>query len=176
MSALKLYRHYEKLAININSHHPHLCCSHAMSIFTATTLNLGDNVVTRRHRDYKNLANGLCAAVFLRNYDHKLGGQLVLHEPQLILKFSPGWIIFLPSAGITHSNLAICNNEWCSSITYYAAGGLFRWAAYGFKGEKKLDTREAKRLKREHEAKWNDGIDLFSKADKLKEDIITLFP
>ena len=70
----------------------------------ATTLNLGDKVVTKRHRDIVNLANGLCAVVSLNYYDHKQGGHLVLHDLNLILAFPPGWIIFLLSACITHSN------------------------------------------------------------------------
>ena len=139
MSAPKLYEHYEKLVEDINAHHLEVCCPHAKSVFMATTLNLGDTVVTKRHRDTKNLANGFCAVVSLGNYDHKQGGHLVLHDLNLILEFPPGWVIFLPSACIIHSNIGISDDEWWSSITYYTAGGLFRWAAYGFQSEQDFE-------------------------------------
>lgn len=177
MSAPKLYKHYEKLAEDFNVHHPGLCCPHANSVFMATTLNLGDKVVTKEHRDHKNLGNGLCAVVSLGNYDYKSGGHLVLHDLKLILEFPPGWVIFLPSACITHSNTGISDNEWRSSITYYTAGGLFRWAAYGFQSEKDLRKHNPEQLQKmteEKENRWNYGVDLFSTSEKLKEDISTV--
>lgn len=176
MSAPKLYKHYEKLVTDIKSHDPELCLPFAKSVFMATTINLGDKVVTTRHRDQANLPNGLCAVMSLGSYNHKLGGHLVLHELKLILEFPPGWIIFLPSASITHSNIGISDNEWRSSITYYTAGGLFRWVAYGFQGEKKLDPEQLQRIKEQSSTRWNYGIDLFSKSEELREDISTAFP
>ncbi len=146
------------------------------SVFMATTINLGDKVVTMKHKDQANLPSGLCAVVSMGSYDYKLGGQLVLHELKLIIEFPPGYVIFLPSASITHSNLGVSDNEWRSSITYYTAGGLFRWVAYGFKTERqfrKEDPGEFERIKDKdtREARWREAINLFSKDKELKEDI-----
>lgn len=175
MSAPKLYRHYDSLANNIRSHYPELCLPHADSVFMATTINLGDKVVTRRHRDEKNLANGLCGVVSLGNYDYKHGGHLVLHEPKIILEFPPNWVIFLPSACIEHSNIGISDKEWRSSITYYTAGGLFRWVAYGYQCEGDVDPEQLQRIQEAGDTRWNEGIDLLSKVGNLKKDIISTF-
>lgn len=133
-------------------------------------------MVTTKHRDFKNLANGLCAVVSMGNYDYKLGGHLVLHDKiKLIIEFPPGWVIFLPSASVTHSNIGIADNEWRSSITFYTAGSLFRWVAYGFQGEKTLGTEQLKRMDGEKEDRWNNAINLFSKYEELKGDIETTY-
>ncbi|KAI9429731.1 hypothetical protein H4582DRAFT_1826172, partial [Lactarius indigo] len=125
-----------------------------------------------------NLPNGLCAVVSMGDYNHKLGGHLVLHELKLIMEFPPGYVIFLPSASITHSNIGISDNEWRSSITYYTAGGLFRWNAYGGKTEKELSKKDPqllKRIKNGIEARWEKAIDLFSKHEELEDDIRKVF-
>ncbi|KAH9020249.1 hypothetical protein EDB83DRAFT_2231689 [Lactarius deliciosus] len=147
------------------------------SVFMATTVNLGDKVVTVRHKDQANLPNGLCAVVSMGNYDHTHGGHLVLHELKLIMEFPPGYVIFLPSASITHSNIGVSDNEWRSSITYYTAGSLFRWAAYRFKTEKQLreqDPGHFKRMIDEREARWKDAVNLFSRHEELIDDISKL--
>ncbi|KAH9042411.1 hypothetical protein EDB84DRAFT_1230672, partial [Lactarius hengduanensis] len=86
---------------------------------------------TSDYCEQANLPNGLCTVVSMRNCDYTLGGHLVLHELKLIMEFPPSYVILLPSASITHSNMRVSDNEWRSSITY-TAGSLFRWAAYRF--------------------------------------------
>ncbi|KAH9163404.1 hypothetical protein EDB89DRAFT_1860008, partial [Lactarius sanguifluus] len=77
-------------------------------------------------------------------------------------------------ASITHSNIGVSDKEWRSSITYYTAGGLFRWVAYGWKTEKTLkkeDLQHLERIKGRMEARWKEAIDLFSKYEELEDDI-----
>ncbi|KAH9009462.1 hypothetical protein EDB85DRAFT_1881571, partial [Lactarius pseudohatsudake] len=180
MSAPKLYRHYEQLADSLLTYELEeaLQRPYAKCAFMASTINLGDKVVTLRHKDHKNLPSGLCAVVSMGDYNHKLGGHLVLHELKLIMEFPPGYVIFLPSASITHSNIEISDDEWRSSITYYTAGGLFRWHAYGGRTEERLRTEDPQlwnRMKDGMEARWKEAIDLFSKYEELEDDIRKFF-
>ena len=60
------------------------------------------------------------------------------------------------------------------SIAQYAAGGLFRWVAYGFKSAKSLlKTKPSKLLKKRIDKdpgkRWREGLAMFSKLDELQE-------
>ncbi|KAH8979484.1 hypothetical protein EDB92DRAFT_1806445, partial [Lactarius akahatsu] len=66
---------------------------------------------TSYYCEQANLFNGLCAVVSMRNYDYTLGGHLILHELKLIMKFSSSYVILLPSASITHSNMRVSDNK-----------------------------------------------------------------
>ncbi|KAH9011201.1 hypothetical protein EDB83DRAFT_2234121, partial [Lactarius deliciosus] len=73
-------------------------------VFMATTINLGDKVITVRHKDQKNLSNCLCAVVSMRDYYHKLGGYLVFHKLKPIMEFSPGYVIFFYLLPASHTS------------------------------------------------------------------------
>ena len=58
--------------------------------------------------------------------------------PQLgvLIEFPPGTLILLPSATLVHSNATVQPGETCDSLTFFTAGGLFRWVVYDFQKEK----------------------------------------
>lgn len=85
-----------------------------------------------------NFAAGWCAVTALGRFDHRKGGQLVFDELQLIIDIPSGATIFFPSALMTHYNLAIGAEEERFSMVRYTAGGLFMFAAAGFRTLKKL--------------------------------------
>ncbi|KAF9786616.1 hypothetical protein BJ322DRAFT_1003890, partial [Thelephora terrestris] len=99
--------------------------------YSAVTFNLGGKVCNFPHRDYKNLAWGWCAVTSLGTYDPRLGGHLVLWELGIAVEFPPYSTIMLPSAILTHFNIAIQEGEKRLSIVQYNSSGLFRWLAYG---------------------------------------------
>lgn len=99
----------------------------ARSPFCATTVNFGPKAATKIHRDSKNLIGGLCALVVLGSFNHRTSGHLLLHDLKTIIELRPGDVIFIPSAGIAHSNSPMKEEEDRSSIVQYTAGGLFRW-------------------------------------------------
>ncbi|KDQ06054.1 hypothetical protein BOTBODRAFT_121958, partial [Botryobasidium botryosum FD-172 SS1] len=143
----------------------------------------GPFILLRCHRDYKNLAYGLCMLIVLGAFDYEKGGQLVLHELKLVIDLKPGDVLFLPSALITHQNLPIGEDETRFSITGYTAGGLFQLYDHFFLSQVEIRreiAREKEDMERgegtegylEHlelllstpeggQATWNNGWELF---------------
>ncbi|KAH9012454.1 hypothetical protein EDB85DRAFT_1877742 [Lactarius pseudohatsudake] len=83
-----------------------------LSICPISTCFCGNYSQSRRQvitvsKQQANLPNGLCAVVSMGNCDHTPGGHLVLHELKHIMEFPPGYVILLPSASITHSNMRV---------------------------------------------------------------------
>jgi hypothetical protein len=66
--------------------------------FTGFVINL--NVMTKAHRDHKDLKG--CIVLVVGDFE---GGELVLHEPGLVLELRSGDVVIFPSSKITHFNL-----------------------------------------------------------------------
>jgi hypothetical protein len=74
-----------------------------------------------------------------------------------------------------HGNTPIGDGETRLSIAQYAAGGLFRWVAYGFRSAKTLlKSAAGRRLKNTIDKaageRWMEGLSLFSTAGGLQAD------
>ena len=95
----------------------------------------------------------------------------MLEELGLLVEFPPSSTILIPSALITHHNLPIKGHEACYSIVQYAAGGLFRWAANGFKTDKvwhgKATAEMKEQRKTDDENRWANFVDMFTAYDEL---------
>ena len=81
---------------------------------------------------------------------------------------------------MTHGNTPIGEGETRFSIAQYAAGGLFRWVAYGFHLAKSiLKTEAGKRLKRKVDKgtgeRWREGMEMFSTVGGLQADTEGVF-
>lgn len=103
----------------------------------------------------------------------------MLEEQEQVVEFPPGTCAFLLSACIKHSNTGIKILEERSSMTQYAAGGLFRWKAHGYRSAKDLAKTEKGRalldgFNQGDGERWNDGINLFSKASTWLSDHQTM--
>lgn len=107
---------FDQLLYNIFSNSP----------FCGTTFNLGPKASTIEHRDSKNLIGGVCAIIVLGWFNHETSGHLLFHELKTIMEAQSGDVIFMPSAGIAHSNSRIKEGEDRCSIVQYTAGGNFR--------------------------------------------------
>lgn len=84
---------------------------------------------------------------------------------KLIVEMGPGDIIFIPSALVTHENIPIGEGEWRRSVVYYSAGGLFRWAAAGYKTHVQWRAENPAAYKQhleEGEKRWEEGWNKFS--------------
>jgi len=126
------------------------------SVFACTAFNFGPRVVTKPHRDHLNLAYGWCSITALGNFDHKLGGHVVLPDLKLAIEFPAGSTILVPSAVLTHYNLPIGSKETRRSITQFSAGGIFRWISYGFQLKRAATAASVK-----GEKCWERGKGLF---------------
>ncbi|KAF8235818.1 hypothetical protein L208DRAFT_1255133, partial [Tricholoma matsutake] len=140
------------------------------SVWTAMSLNFGPATWCYQHKDWGNLAYGVCVITSAGNFDPTCGGHLILWEYGLVIEFPPGVLIIIPSAVISHSNVPIQSHETRYSFTQYAAGGLFRWVEHGFQKEdsytKGLPAAEHAAEKVCKEAHKKFGLSLFSTMDE----------
>ncbi|KAJ7030783.1 hypothetical protein C8F04DRAFT_1263474 [Mycena alexandri] len=177
--APKLYRYYCKVLRALFRKHPNLTHTFRNSIFPAVTLNCGD-AVTFEHCDIFNLVHGFCPITSGGRFNHVLGGHIYLRQLRLIIQFPSGATILIPSGCLDHGNTPIQTGETRYSMTQYAAGGLFRWAAYGFQSVKSLLAQPGgEDVKNAFDgvpgSRWKWGLDLFSKYDELLSNHVDIF-
>ncbi|KAJ7605330.1 hypothetical protein FB45DRAFT_767179, partial [Roridomyces roridus] len=128
-----IYSAYHRNKRSLLARQPGLRGVFPKSPFASITVNLGPFSVSPPHADQGNKADGMCCITALGEYDPDQGGHLVLWDYDLIVRFPPGCAILIPSAVVTHSNTPIQDGEERFSLLQYSAGGLFRWAANGYK-------------------------------------------
>lgn len=75
--------------------------------FDASSINFTLNTATSMHRDYKNLAWGLCCIGPLGKFDHTTSAQLKLEEVKMIVEVCPHDLFFIPFDTIRHGNASI---------------------------------------------------------------------
>lgn len=142
------------------------------------SLNLGPFAITLEHADEANLAGGICLVHSGGRYNSKKGGQIYLRELKLVIEFPSNSLMGFPSAIIRHGNLATAEGETRTSVTQYAAAGLFHWVDFGFctsEVSAKKDPAKVQRLKNDSEGRWRRALERFSKVDKLHEDRALVF-
>ncbi|KAJ6536257.1 hypothetical protein B0H19DRAFT_1317914 [Mycena capillaripes] len=176
----KLYKEYCNTLRGIFESQPELEHLFPNSVFPAATWNLGPSVVTRDHEDGRNAPHGMCGVTSAGDFNHKRGGHIYLKQLKTVIEFPSGSSISIPSAAITHGNTAIGKGETRYSMTQYAAGELFRWAAYGYQGIKDLLATEGGAEKKcaldgEPGARAAWAIGLLSKIDELEMDRVAVF-
>ncbi|KAI9056573.1 hypothetical protein FKP32DRAFT_1586074, partial [Trametes sanguinea] len=165
--APKLHQYYESTLNAVCEHDPSLRPNFPRNAFAAATFNLGPETVTYRHRDHLNLPFGWCAVTALGDFDPVSGGHLVIWDLKMIFEFPPGSSILLPSALLVHSNLPIAPGERRYSFTQYSAGGLFRWAASGFRPMNSLTPQERDAIHRAGRDRWAQGVEMLSLWSEL---------
>ncbi|KAF7797134.1 hypothetical protein EIP86_008326 [Pleurotus ostreatoroseus] len=128
--------------------------------------------------DQLNLADGLCWIMANGDYDPTVGGHLILWELGLVVEFPPGATVLIPSAVITHGNVPVREGETRTSMTQYAAGGLFRWVEYGFQTERSLmesGSAHSVKVAGERATRWEQTVSLYSEYQSLGEDRRAVF-
>ncbi|KAJ6514875.1 hypothetical protein C8R47DRAFT_1063654 [Mycena vitilis] len=173
--APKLHEHYRSTMEALHQHLPHLPRNYDefTSVFAAATFNFGPFTVTFPHLDFANLAWGWCAITALGRFDPDKGGHLILWDLHLVIRFPPGCSILIPSAILRHSNVSIQQGETRYSFTQYTAAGIFRYVYNGFRTDKSMKTglskAEKARRARDREARWAEGVKMYSKWDVAVE-------
>jgi hypothetical protein len=178
--APKLYRYLARILEALFGKHDGLIHNFHNSIFPVASFNCGPTTISLDHTDYGNLSHGLCALTALGSYNHTLGGHLILFDFKLVIQFPIGSTALIPSGCVRHANTPIQDNETRLSIAQYAAGGLFRWVAYGFQSVKSLTKTKAGKAQKgviDQQAgnRWMRGMEMFSKLDELAADVNTIF-
>ncbi|KZP11062.1 hypothetical protein FIBSPDRAFT_678375, partial [Athelia psychrophila] len=118
----KLMQHNSELQLELIGINNMLMVVFPDSPFCALTINMGPQTVCLPHRDYWNVVYRTCPIGVLGPFNHRTGGQLILHEPKLVIELRRGDIMFIPSAAVTHENAPIVAGEKCYSFTQYTAG------------------------------------------------------
>ncbi|KAK7040609.1 hypothetical protein R3P38DRAFT_3310283 [Favolaschia claudopus] len=136
--APKLYEYYYNTLHGLYKKQPELEQLFHNSIFPTASFNLGPDVVTPEHLDMLNLPHGMCAITSGGQFDYKRGGHLFMKQLNILCEFPSGSTILLLSGSCEHGNTPIAKTETRYSMTQYAAGALFRWAAYGYQSTKSL--------------------------------------
>lgn len=139
------------------------------SVFPMCTFNVGPRTVCVAHKDSMNVP-GFCLITALGNFDCDKGGELVLWDFGLIIRFPPGSTVAIPSALVYHSNTAIQEGEVRYSMTQYAAGALFRFVENKWKSDVKFMEDDPKGWEEELERRktqWETFKGLFGKYTDL---------
>ncbi|KAF7969180.1 hypothetical protein HWV62_28009 [Athelia sp. TMB] len=166
----KLMQHYSDLQVELMGINSLLTAVFPGSPFCALTINMGPQTVCLPHRDYWNLAYGTCPIGVLGSFNHRTGGQLILHEPKLIIEVRRGDVMFIPSAAITHENAPISVGEERYSFTQYTAGGLFRYVWCDGRLIKELKTADSEKYGQYvdgGEKRWLEGWAKYSTMREL---------
>jgi hypothetical protein len=103
-----------------------------------------------------------------------------LFDFKIVVQFPVGSTALIPSGCVRHGNTPIQESETRLSIAQYAAGGLFRWVAYGFQSIKSLTKSKAGKAQKQvidmqAGNRWMRGVEMFSKSDELAADVNTIF-
>ncbi|KIK50091.1 hypothetical protein GYMLUDRAFT_51398 [Collybiopsis luxurians FD-317 M1] len=162
----EMYAEYKANDEALRSSNPTLRKNFPDSVFAATTFNLGPQTVTPDHVDHGNNGPGGCAITSAGDFDDAKGGELVLWDLGIVIRFPPGSSIIILSAILRHSNLPIQPGEKRYSITQYSAGALFRFAANGMKNDKDyLPTATPEQVEeyiRERRTRWEKSLKKFT--------------
>ncbi|RPD55261.1 hypothetical protein L226DRAFT_470756, partial [Lentinus tigrinus ALCF2SS1-7] len=166
-----VHEHYHACLNDLLKSDPTLTRPFDNSVFAAGTFNLGARVATKVHLDHMNLATGWCGIIALGDFDPTTGGHLALWDLKLLLQFPPGAVIFIPSAILRHSNVAVSAHETRLSFTQYTAGGLFRWRDCGFRSKKAFENAGLQDTQG-GENRFREGVARFSKWEDLMASVL----
>ncbi|KAJ7212391.1 hypothetical protein B0H12DRAFT_1205796 [Mycena haematopus] len=134
----RLSRYYQTTLQGLLAHHPELEMLFPNSVFPTATFNLGPDVVCDEHLDMLNNPFGMCAVTSAGDFNHQRGGHIYLKQLKAVIEFPSGSSVLILSGACDHGNTPIAVGETRYSMTQYAAGALFRWAAYGYQTTKSL--------------------------------------
>ena len=162
-----MYAHYSTTLASLCARDPSLKPNFARSVFSCSTFNLGPHTVTRMHTDHLNLPFGWCSITALGDYDPWHGGHLVLADLRMVIEFPPSSTILIPSAILRHCNTPVAPAERRYSFTQFSPGGIFRWAACGFRSAKDAGI-SAKELSSMGPSRWEEGLGMLSKWSELQ--------
>lgn len=109
--------------------------------WAAMTVDSGRQTVACPHTDPGNLAFGWSCITSLGDFDPQEGGHLVLWDVNIVVTFPPGYVVFILSAVVLHSNTPISPTEHRYSMTQYSAAGLFRWVDNDIRSDKSIEQR-----------------------------------
>ncbi|KAF8952162.1 hypothetical protein BDZ97DRAFT_1880486 [Flammula alnicola] len=144
-----IYRYQKSCIEQLLAHDPELKCTTPKTIFPTTACNFR-NVCCYKHHDMQNCPFGWCAITALGDFDHTLGGHLVLWELKLDIEFPMDILV---------------------SITQYCTGSIFCYVDNGFRTDRALHEEDKKRYEKSQAQKdhmWRMSLGLLSTVQDLK--------
>ncbi|PPR04674.1 hypothetical protein CVT24_011891 [Panaeolus cyanescens] len=171
MFAPNVFSYYLDRMKSLNTHRPLLQRPFARSVFACAGFNIGHRVAAFMHRDCMNCPFGWCAIHALGDFDHELGGHMLLEDLKIAIEFPPNSLMLIPSAIIKHGNAAVAEGGVRASFTQFTPGNLFRFIDCGFQTESSLQIQDKDRYRHMMELKksrWIEGVKLWSTVEELQ--------
>ncbi|TFK20480.1 hypothetical protein FA15DRAFT_720334, partial [Coprinopsis marcescibilis] len=106
-----VYTYYKDRLDSLFKRMPQLQRNFGKSMFPRAAFNFGSQVCTVNHHDCMNCPFGWCTIHALGEFNHRMGGHLVLPDLKLVIEFPPRAVVLMPSATLTHSNTKVSNGE-----------------------------------------------------------------
>lgn len=160
----KMHEYYQSTMLKIKQSDPSFK-SPFVDTFPSAAFNLGLQIICKPHRDFKNLAFGICAIMALGAFDAEEGGHLVLDELHLVIEFPPGSTALISFVVVTHLNTRVRLGEKRFSFIQYASGTIFLYVKNGMQTDKTVlrnVTDEEKPLwKILRSTRWEKGLAMF---------------
>lgn len=169
--AHKIYKEYHVTHQEHLQRRPDLRSYFPKGVFAAFSVNMGPCSFSPPHMDADNCAYGWCPDTALGLFDPDKGGQLVLWDLRVVIRFPPGSTVLFPSALITHSTLPIQAHEERYAVLQFSSGGLFRWRNNGWCSDKSFLAHASAEQLREREAarvcRWKIDLQKFTRWQDL---------
>lgn len=150
---------------------PNLVQNFSDGVWAAMTINFGPKTATFSYTNLRNLSFGWCVVTALGDFDPGMGGQLILWDFKIVVKFPPSSTIFILLAVIKHSNCAVPNGQSWYSITQFCASNLFRWVDNGFQNDidivQTCTAEEKKERKQAQKERWMKGLQNYPTYQEL---------
>ena len=164
------YEHLKQRMQELHERHPELQFNFAHSIYPACAMNMGPQSISFLHADGNNYPGLPCSIDAFGEFDWKLGGHIVLFTFKVFVRFPPGCVALLSSAGVKHGNTPIMDGETRYSFTQFVPGDLMRWIAYGCRPAGGLTSEEREALESEGEEGWDAQRRRLSNFYRLRSD------
>ncbi|KAI0041279.1 hypothetical protein FA95DRAFT_1501730 [Auriscalpium vulgare] len=140
------------------------------SAYPTATANLGPETACLLHNDCTNFPGLACAITALGPFNADTGGQMLLIDLRLRIRFPAGCTILLSSAGLRHGNLPVADGERRYSFTQYCTGGIMRWVRHGMRPAGDLTEEERVELDGPKGEGWARQLGRLSKYNELQKD------
>ncbi|KAJ7608826.1 hypothetical protein DFH06DRAFT_1017486, partial [Mycena polygramma] len=139
----KMFAYCENAMDLIFKHEPDLRREYP-GAFAGCEFNLGDLGSAPRIHD-RDLLHGWRALTALGKYDARYGGDLVLWDKGLIVRFPPGTTILFPAALMRYSFVGVRDGEAQYHFAQFCSGGLFRYILNGYVNDALYESNASRR-------------------------------
>jgi hypothetical protein len=112
--------------------------------FAGSEFSLGGIGSAPRIHD-RDLLQGWRAITSLGTYDSRYGGDIVLWDEGLIVRFPPGTTILFPAALMRYSFVGVQGGEVQYHFAQFSSAGLYRYILNGYVSDRRFESTATKK-------------------------------